>query len=409
MSNTQWAETNRQAAARVPRLDVPLAICVLLGMVGFVLALRDGMRAWQTYWVNFLFWAGIAQAGVVLAALVHLTQGRWGGALVRLGLLQAAFLPLTMILYVGIALIAPHLLPWVATPVPEKAWWLNLMSFLLRDGIASLALVLASAAFAYFVLRPDAGALAQTGPTPYPVWLTRHWRGEEAERERSRRALAWLAPLLILLYCVVYTLVGFDMIMTLDPHWYSTLFGAYYFITTMYLGIAALAILGALVRRRLRLEEQLDSPRFHDLGKLLFAFCFLSGDFFWSQYLVIWYGDLPEEISFILQRTQCQPWLALSLIVLFGGFVIPFTILLNRRIKQIPAALAVVALLVLVVGFGERILLIVPSLHPESDYRFPFGIPEIFITVGFGGLYGLSLLWALRRAPLVPPGVSRED
>jgi hypothetical protein len=409
MTDPQWVERNRYVAVNVPRLDAPLAVCVVLGTVGFAFGARDGMRAWQAYWVNFLFWTGIAQAGVVLAALVHLTRGQWGGALVRLGLLQAAFLPVTIILYVGMAAIAPHLLPWVAAPVPEKAWWLNLTSFIWRNGIALLVLSIASLTFAYYVLRPEAGAMAEAGATTYPVWLTRGWRGEQAERERSDRVLSWLAPVLILLFCVVYSLVGIDMIMTLDPKWYSTLFGAYYFITTMYIGIAALAIVGASVRRRFGLQRELASARFHDLGKLLFAFCFLSGDFYWSQYLVIWYGDLPEEISFILRRVRHQPWFAVSLIVLFGGFVIPFVILLNRRIKQIPATLALVAFLVFAVGFVERVLMVVPSLHPETDTRFPFGVPEILVALGFAGLYGLSLLWALRRAPLIPPDVAQEE
>jgi Ni/Fe-hydrogenase subunit HybB-like protein len=408
VTREQWVEANKAAVERVPKIRVVLLAMVAIGALAFLGGLvREGTRdrVWQAYWINFLYWAGLAQAGVVLAALVQITRGRWGGAVVRLGLLQAAFLPVTIVLYFGIALGAGSLLPWVAHPVEGKEWWLNLPFFLVRDALALIALCVASVAFAYLTVRPEAGILREAGVGHYPAWLTRGWRGADAERERSRQILAWLAPLLVFLYCIVYTLVGFDMVMTLDPHWYSNLFGAYFFITTMYMGLAALIVAAAVVRRRLRLEAHFTSKQFHDLGMLLFGFCLLSADFLWSQFLVIWYGDLPEEIGFVLRRVRRQPdsiWWAFSYFVLLGGFVIPFVILINRRVKQIPTTLAAIALLVLVVGFCERLLMVLPSLHTEPDYTIPVGVIEGAISIGYAGLYGLALLWALRNAPIVP-------
>jgi len=192
------------------------------------------------------------------------------------------------------------------------------------------------------------------------------------------------------------------MVMSLEPHWSSNLFGGYFFLTALYMGTAAVIVLNVLLRRRLGLEEQINSERFHDAGKVLFAFCLLSADFFWSQFLVIWYGDLPEEISFILHRIQHDPWVALSYTVLFGGFVLPFVILINRRVKQIPLTIGIIGLLVLIGGFAERVLLVIPSLNPVPGTAFPIGLEEILISLGFFGLYGASLLWMMRRAPLVP-------
>jgi Ni/Fe-hydrogenase subunit HybB-like protein len=358
--------------------------------------------------VNFLFWTGLAQAGVVLAALVHLTKGRWGGALVRLGLLEAAFLPIALILYIGIILGARSVLPWVHNPVPEKAWWLNYGFFVLRNGVALLVMAGASVAFAYYTLRPEIGALAESGAAAYPKWLIRGWQGVERERERSMRVLTYLAPWLIFLFAIVYSLFGFDMVMSLDPHWYSTLFGAYFFITTMYMGLAALIILATVARRHLEVEEHFPSQQFHDIGKLLFAFCLLSTDFLWSQFLVIWYGDLPEENTFILHRIRDWPWSWFSRFVLFGGFVIPFIILINRRVKQIPLMLSIVAGLIVAVGFAERLLMIVPSVVPTPGFGFPFRPLEFMITLGFAALYALALLWAIRNAPLVPRASPRS-
>lgn len=420
-----WLDVNRRVIERVPRLGGILAAMALLGGLAFVYALfSNSFRAWQAYWVNFLFWAGLAQAGVVLAAIVHLVQGRWGGTVVRLGLLQVAFVPLTVILYAGIASgasiqVEPALVPWLsaeaADVVAGKQWWLNLPFFLLRDFLALLALCIASLAFAYHTLRPEVGALRERGLASYPEWLARGWRGMEEERAHSRRVLSWLAPLLIFLYAIVYTLIGFDMVMSLDPAWYSTLFGAYYFMTTLFTGVAAVAVIAAIARKRLGLEDHFTSSQFHDLGKMMLAFCLLSTDFFWSQYLVIWYGDLPEEVAFVVHRIEHQPWRTLSFIVLFGGFIIPFIVLLNRRIKQIPETLAALALVVLVTGFAERLLMILPSLpavpssRSEAGILFPKGIIEFLVSIGFMGLYGLSLLWALRNAPLVPARPAASD
>ena len=409
MNDQEWVESNRQATARVPRLDALFAACVLLGLAGLALFARDGIRAWQAYWINFLFWMGLAQAGVVLAAVVRLSKGTWGGAMIRLSLLQVSFLPVAIVLFLGIALMSSRVLPWVANPVAGKEWWLNLPSFLLRDGIALAALCAISVAFAYWSMRPDAGKLVEAGSSSSLAWLARGWRGAAVEKERSERKLSWLSPLLVIAYGAAYTLVGFDMIMSLDPSWYSTLFGAYYFITTGYLGIAWLAIIAALLRRVMRMETEFTVDRFHDLGKLVFAFGLLSAYFFWSQWIVLWYGNLPDEIRFVLRRTQHQPWLTLIWVVIFGGFVVPWTILLSSKIKRIPVALATLALMIVVCGFCERVLMIVPSLHsPDSGYRFVFGVPEILITLGFAGLYGLSLLWSLRRMPLVPERVVPE-
>jgi hypothetical protein len=409
MSDQEWVESNRQAAARVPRLDALFAACVLLGLAGLGLFARDGIRAWQAYWINFLFWMGLAQAGVALAAVVRLAKGTWGGAMIRLALLQVSFLPVAIVLFLGIALMSSRVLPWVADPVPGKEWWLNLPSFLLRDGIALAALCAISVAFAYWSVRPDAGRLAEGGSGSYFSWLARGWRGAAVEKERSERNLSWLSPLLVIAYGAVYTLIAFDMIMSLDPSWYSTLFGAYYFITAGYLGIAWVAILSALARRVMRMETEFTAGRFHDLGKLVFAFGLLSAYFFWSQWLVLWYGNLPDEIRFVLRRTQHQPWLTVIWVVIFGGFVVPWTILLSSRVKRIPVALAALALMIVVCGYCERVLMIVPSLHgPDSGYRFVFGVPEILITLGFAGLYGLSLLWSLRSMPLVPESVVPE-
>lgn len=398
----KWIEANLSAAGRVPRWGIVFLVLIALGAVGFWLGSGEGLRALQAFWVNFLFFAGIAQGGVILAVIVHVAKGKWGGPIVRLGLMNAAFVPVTLLLYGVIVFATFQFVPWVKHPIAAKSWWLEPTFFAVRVGFALALIAAFSLYFAYRILRPEAGAVAEKGNNPYPAWLTRNWKGYEVEKEKSAKILAVFAPVMLFVYAICYSLVGFDLIMTLDPHWFSTLFGAYFFITCIYMGMAAVIILATLLRGPMGLKETLSSTRFHDIGKLLFGFCILSTDFLWSQFLVIWYGDLPEENAYILQRVSEQPWSTLSWVILLCGFIIPFVVLLNRKVKTVPAALSVVALVVLIGGFFERAVTVLRSIYPETGAGFPIGYVEILISLGFLGIYGLVLFWALRRAPVVP-------
>jgi hypothetical protein len=198
----------------------------------------------------------------------------------------------------------------------------------------------------------------------------------------------------------VLSLIGFDLVMSLDPHWYSTLFGAYYFVGSFYTALAALIILALVVRKNLGLEAVIQDQQFHDLGKLLLAFCLVTGDFFYSQFLVIWYGNLPEETRYVILRVNQAPWSGLAWGVLITCFALPFVVLLSRKIKMKPVAMLVLSSIILVGMWFERFLLVVPSLWKEGE--IPFGFLEIFITAGFLGMMVLSVLWFLRVFPALP-------
>jgi hypothetical protein len=379
---------------------------VLVGAAAFAAALAGGatVRAWQAFHVNFLFWRGLAFAGVVISAILRLTESRWGWTVRRLGECSAALLPLVLLLQLGIVAGWGTLGPELGDVARAKQLWLAPSSLLLRDGVALLLLVALALAYVYFSLRPDLGAAKEAGKAAGPLAdrLTRGWRGAAAEAARARRITGVLAPLLVLGYCLGFTLFGIDQVMGLDPTWTSTLFGAYFFITSLYLGWAALAAAAALVRLRgfRELGPAMDDDVLHSLGKLLFAFCFLALDFFWSQFLVIWYGNLPEETPFVLRRVREQPWADVAFTVLLFCFLVPFVALLFKRIKRDPRTLLIVSLLVAGAMWLERFLLVVPSVWQGGG--LPLGFLELGVTAGFCGAAGLCYLWLLRRVPLLP-------
>jgi Ni/Fe-hydrogenase subunit HybB-like protein len=190
------------------------------------------------------------------------------------------------------------------------------------------------------------------------------------------------------------------LIMSLSPHWHSTLFGAYYFVGSFYTGLAALAVLSFISIKTMGLGRVIESKHFHDLGNLLLAFCLVTGDFFYSQFLVIWFGDLPNETRYVLLRVRESPWDFLAWTVLFVCFAIPFVMLLSRNFKKKPAFMMTLAVIILTGMWLERFLLVVPSLWKEG--YIPLGLMELLITTGFLGVVALCVLLFLRRFPILP-------
>ena len=376
----------------------------LVGAMGFLygLVLGDSIRAWQSLLVNFLFFGGLAQAGVVISAIMQVTSSRWGRALKRTSEATSAFLPISFILLLVLLAGANSWMPWVHEPVESKQPWLNIPFLVIRQILAALLLGGLSLLYIRHSLRPDIGQLDESGEhtaTGIPRRVIAGWRGLAEEREASQRAQDRLAPAILIAYGWVFTLVAFDFFMSLDPHWFSTLAGGFYFIGNLFIGFAFLAVIAVWTRERLQLTEYIGSHQLHDIGKLLFGFCILWAYLFWSQYLVIWYGDLAEETEFIYHRMH-GAWAPVAWTVFAMAFVIPFVVLLSRGIKTNPRALTTIALIAFAGMWLERFILVSPSLwHGEG---VPLGLIEILVTLGTAGLFGWSYTTFLQTFPVLP-------
>jgi hypothetical protein len=188
--------------------------------------------------------------------------------------------------------------------------------------------------------------------------------------------------------------------MSLDPHWYSTLFGAYYFMGSFYIALAAIYLLSLLFHKALDRQGTIHPHHLHDLGKLVFAFCIFTGYLFYVQFLVIWYGNIPEETRYVILRVKTTPWEPLAWITLGMIFVIPFILLLSRKIKMKPLPMMILSGIILAGMWGERFILVAPSIWKGGG--IPLGLLELLITAGFLGLVGLSMILFLARVPLLP-------
>ena len=376
------------------QLTTPLWVCVGVGVFAFLLGVWfSPQRAWQAYLVNWLFWSGISLSGITFAAILHLVNAQWAGSLRRLAEGMAAFLPISFALFFLLIFGSAYILPWLHEPIEAKQAWLNMGFLFFRDFCAIAILYSLSIVFVYYSLRPYADRI----PVHTSQWITelieklrQDWRDTETEQAHSERALTVLSPLFILLYAVLFSLIAFDLVMSLEPHWTSTLFGAFFCIGNIYVGLVVIMLGAVGVHKKLGIQVLPTTAQSHDLGKLIFGFCMLWTYMLWCQYLPIWYGNLPEETGFVLIRLAEQPWAAVSSVVLVLNFLIPFPVLLSQRIKQIPKALAALGIVILLGMWLERYVLVVPSLW--HDTSLPLGILELCMLAGFFGGYALAFL-----------------
>lgn len=373
------------------------------GALVFFLALRvDPLRGWQAYLINFLFWGGMAQGAVVFAAVYHVVGGKWGPPVRRCAEGMAAFLPVSFTLFLPLYFTLDRFLTPVRDLNPARGAWFDPRFIFVRGGLGLGLMTVLSLFFVYYSVRWEVGWAQERKLRPRRrlyEWITDGWQGEELENQRCQRGMDVLAAGVLLAYPMIYTFMAFDLIMALDPFWYSSLFGGYYFISTFYLGLAALASVCALMQWRLG-SSVVTPTQLSDLGRMLLGFNLTYLAMVWSQYIVIWYGNLPEETHFVILRVWKMPWAIFSWSVLALSAFIPFLIFLSRRAKQVPAIMFTVGVSIAIGLWMERYVLIVPSLW-HSD-TVPLGWIEIGVAAGFFGTYGLSYSFFLRNFPVVP-------
>ena len=347
-----------------------LWLLALFGAAAFLFGVfrADPKSTWGIYLVNLIFWSCLAIVGPTLAGAIQVTEGRWSPSVKRIALTTAGFLPVSLILFVILFFGRATLYPWVSAPIENKAVWLNVPFMAIRIAIGTAALYWVALTFAKAVFAQDKGG-ADT---------------QEAEARRNK-----LATTLLILFVLVVSLWAFDLVMTLDPIWYSGLFGGYYVVKALYTGFGLVTFL--TIRANARGVTNVAPSGIQDMAKLTFAMSVMWMYFFFSQYLVIWYGNVPIETRFFVARFFNPPWGVVAWLVFIFGWLIPFAYLLKRLTGRPPTRHKV---LVVILFFGwisifvEHVLVVFPSL--DRAIGFPLGVKEVLITAGFFALFALS-------------------
>ncbi|MGH7742180.1 MAG: hypothetical protein ACRENS_09170 [Candidatus Eiseniibacteriota bacterium] len=377
-------------------------LCVAVGMIAFAyLLFTQPQRAWGSYAINVIFWLGVAQGGVTLAAAIRLTNGKWAGPIQRIAESLSAFLPF------GIGLMAILLgagiwsyLPWTRHVDPRQAPFLNVPFLYIRTLGGLLLFWWLAGKLVRTSLRRDAWLLKDhVAAELKPAYekLAAGWRGEEAEIAYVRHELAHLSPQVVLTFVAFFSVIGWDFIMALTPNWDSHLFGWFVHAAAFLSGIAMTALIATRMRGEYKLEAYITPNHFWDIGKVLFSFCIFWVYLFWSQYLPIWYANMHEETWWVFLRFEA-PWRTLSFTAFTLIFLLPFFGLMNKTTKSSPFWLALFSVMVLCGVWIERHVLVMPSLHPESVW---LSLPEVGVGIGFLGLFALSVQGFLAKYPCV--------
>ena len=356
----------------------------IVGLVGAI-ALVASAFVWhglffRGYLVGFMLVLGVSLGCLALLMLQYVTGGLWG--LVSRRILEAAAkcIPLMALLFIPIAIAAPTFYPWISKPT----WWLNLPGFYLRAVI-------------YFVVW---SALAYT----LSGWDRQYDRGPAPSLTYRMQALS--APGLVL-YVFSITFAAVDWVMSLSPGWTSTIYGLLYLAGQ---GLSAFAFI-IIVLRFLTAHEPYKSivtrTQVHDIGKLMMAFTLLWAYFSYSQFLITWSANLPEEISWYLHRIR-GGWAPVAIFIVMFHFFVPFGIMLSQEFKRSLKTLAPLAAFIIFMRAVDLFWYIVPNFNtPSVERPAPFAELGVLIVVaasivGLGGLWLAFFFFNLRKAPLTP-------
>jgi hypothetical protein len=390
---TREALVNATARPIGRGVKVASAVFAVIGTLVFLFgAIRGDDRAWQSLLVNWLFFASISQAAVVLVAVQRITTARWSRPVVRFLEGYVAFLPVALVLLAVIFLGRHHIFPWTheAPPFPEKVRWFEPGFLITRDLVTFGILVLLSVWFVYTSVRLDVGRSDEMGARWARGLRERMRRGfgdERREIHATHSRQGRLAVFLCLAFGFFMSLLSWDLSMSLDMHFQSTLYSWWFFMGGWLGAIMSWSLLTMWWRRHLDTYDLVTEHHFHDLGKLCFAFTAFWGYLTFGQYLVIWYGNIGEETHWARLRL-IAPWLKLTLPVVFLVFVLPFFGLMSRAAKVYLPTLAFFALCSLVGLWLLRYIEVYPSLHYEARDA-PFGLYEIGVALGYLGIWGL--------------------
>lgn len=373
--------------APVARLALLGAIAAIVGGIIVVpeLLSRHPERAWWAYHVNFVFWAGVAQGMVVFAATLKLAKGHWGGVVIRFAEAGAAFTTVALVLFIGLIVGRSYIFTWIHEPRPDVGWWLTTKWFFVRNGAILAALSWLSWRFVRHDMAPDVRELTS---------------GAAAERTEDAPRISREAAFVVLGFAFGYSLLGFDLIMSLSTRWASNLFGVFYFMGSFLAALMMLAVMAIALRGPMGLAGIYTSRQQHDLGKLCFGFTVFWAYLMWAQFLVIWYGNLPEETYFIFYRLS-GAWRPVGVAVFLLVFLVPFIGLLGVKPKTFAPTMVAFALASLVGIWLERYLEVVPAINGNAGPVI--GVTELAVTLLFAGLFVLSWAWFASRYPVISP------
>ncbi len=353
------------------------AVAALACAVGAVL---DPAQFFRSYLVGYLYILGFPMGCLALAMLHHVTKGAWGVVIRRILEAATRTLPFMVILFIPVIVGMKELFVWTDPEVlahddliAGKTPYLNVTFFLIR-------------------------AVIIFGVWGILAFFLNRWSLQQDETGDNRLSLRMqgLSGAGIGLYVLTASFASFDWLMSLDPHWFSSIYGVYFVGGQALTAMAFVIPVALFLSRQAPMDKVFRPSHFQDYGKLMLAFTMLWAYFSLSQFLIIWSGNLPEDVSWYMTRTAGK-WLIVAQAIMFLHFGLPFLLLLNTDIKRSARRLSIVAGLILVMRWVDLYWQAAPAMKVAGLHWM-----DVVMPLALGGLWLWVFFWQLARRPLLP-------
>jgi hypothetical protein len=358
-----------KAADRAFKILTGVGVVGMAASFGLGLTGDDATRAtfFSSYLVAFMLFCTISIGALFFIIIHHLTRAQWSASTRRIAENFAINIPLMAILFIPILIGMHDLYHWSHAEAVEldpilkwKSGYLNATAFIIRAVVFFAIWSVMAWFFRSNSIKQDA-------------------TGDEALSFKMRKG----APVSMLLFALTVSFASFDWLMSLDPHWFSTMFGLYQFSGAVVTFFAATILAAAWLKSKGALKNTITIGNTHDLGKMMFGFIIFWAYVTFSQYYLIWYANIPEETVWYALRSS-HGWEKIGLLVIVGHFIVPFWFLLSRNVKRKPMLLALGAAWMVLMHFVDLYYVVKPTFGHHGPH---FSILDITTVLGVGGLF----------------------
>ena len=349
-------------------------IALVIGIIGLLLSIfgyfSDSKQFYFSYLTSFAFWVSLGLGGLFFTMLHHISGARWSTVILRISQAAMSVLPIMIIFIIPLFFGIKELYDWShpeivahSSVLQGKSGYLNISFFTIR-------------ALIYFIIW---GVLS--------FFINKYSRFQDEGKTSTKQLRIVSAPGMFL-FAFTISFAAFDWLMSLDPHWFSTMFGAYYFGGSFVIILAFLIIMANYLKSNGTLNTEIGHAHFSDLGKLFFGFIVFWAYLGGAQYFFIWYANIPEETVWFLDRWK-NSWATVSKLLIFGHFLLPFITLIFFNTKRNRKILVFFAFWIFFFHYVDMYWLVAPTLHHEFAH---ISWMDLTTFIGIGGVF-IALFW----------------
>ncbi len=379
MAKTDAGYTKNDLTKNIGKIgSILLGVGIVLGILSYI---TDPARAAFSYLASYMFLVSLGIGSLFLVALEYAAGAVWSVPFRRVGEFYAGIIPWLILLIVPLLFSLHDLFLWTRTGpdniIAGKSPYLNIPFLLTRAGVIFIIW-----SFFYYMIIKNSNEQDVSG--------------DQSLTTKNIKLSIIFMPV----FAITISLLGIDWLMSLEPHWFSTIFGVYYFAGTVWCAMALVTLTSVLLYEKGLLSEKLNKDHFYSLGTWLFAFTAFWGYIAFSQYMLIWYGDLPEETTWFFHRWD-GAWIYISIVLIIAHFLVPFFSLLSYDAKTNLKRLKFISIWVLAAQFLDVYWMVMPSMKVSSGGYF-FSWSDLVFPVAIVGLAMLVFNTMAKKHNITP-------